>query len=144
VRYLLDANVVSEPLRPRPSKHVLEALDKAAGEIALPSIVWHELLYGAARLPESRRRDYLEKYFRDVLLPTTEIVPYDEEAAAWHAQERARLEAAGRRPAFADGQIAAIAVTRGAILVTRNVDDFAGFDGLRIENWFDEAITSRT
>jgi tRNA(fMet)-specific endonuclease VapC len=35
-----------------------------------------------------------------------------------------------------DGQIASIAVTNGLILVTRNADDFEGYRGLDVENWF--------
>lgn len=35
-----------------------------------------------------------------------------------------------------DGQIAAIAVVNRLILVTRNTDDFDGYLGLEVENWF--------
>lgn len=36
-----------------------------------------------------------------------------------------------------DGQIAATALTHGLVLVTRNVRDFAPFDGLTVEDWFE-------
>ena len=64
------------------------------------------------------------------------MLPYDSAAALWHGVQRARLEARGLRPAFADGQIAAIAATQGLVLVTRNISDFAAFDGLQLLNWF--------
>ncbi len=64
------------------------------------------------------------------------VLPYDRPAASWHARERARLSSVGRRPAFADGQVAAVAVTHDLRLVTRNVDDFADFADLAVENWF--------
>jgi tRNA(fMet)-specific endonuclease VapC len=35
-----------------------------------------------------------------------------------------------------DGQIAAIAVVNGLVMVTRNTDDFDGYLGLQVENWF--------
>jgi tRNA(fMet)-specific endonuclease VapC len=38
------------------------------------------------------------------------------------------------RPAFVDGQIAAIAATQGLVLVTRNISDFVAFDGLQLLN----------
>jgi tRNA(fMet)-specific endonuclease VapC len=38
-------------------------------------------------------------------------------------------------PSFVDGQIAAISVVNGLILVTRNIDDFKQFLRLKIENW---------
>ena len=63
------------------------------------------------------------------------ILPYDDRAAEWHAKERARLSVKGSTPSFVDGQIAAIAQVNGLILVTRNIDDFKPFDGLKIENW---------
>jgi tRNA(fMet)-specific endonuclease VapC len=63
------------------------------------------------------------------------ILPYDADAADWHAAERARLAFAGRVPPFVDGQIAAIAVTRGLTLVTANVADFRPFAGLTVIDW---------
>ena len=63
------------------------------------------------------------------------ILPYDEQAAEWHAKERARLASLGQMPAFVDGQIAAIAKVNGLILVTRNTSDFNKYSGLKLENW---------
>ena len=59
------------------------------------------------------------------------------EAAHWHATEWSRLVGLGQTPAFADGQIAAVAAVNSLVLVTRNVADFAAFQGLVIENWFE-------
>jgi len=36
-----------------------------------------------------------------------------------------------------DAQIAAVAASRDLVLVTRNVEDFKAFNGLKIQNWFD-------
>ena len=63
------------------------------------------------------------------------VLPYCEEAAQWHAEERARLSGIGQTPSFVDGQIAAIAHIHGAILVTGNIADFQSFSGLGVENW---------
>ena len=63
------------------------------------------------------------------------MLPYDDEAAKWHATERVRLEGIGRTPPFIDSQIAAVAFVNGLALVTANVSDFSGFLGLRVENW---------
>ncbi len=41
-------------------------------------------------------------------------------------------------PAYADGEIAAVAVTNQLVLVTRNSRDFERFDNLRLENWFEQ------
>ena len=65
------------------------------------------------------------------------MLPYDRPAASWHARVRAQLTSVGRGPGFADGQVAAVAVTHGLRLATRNVADFADFPDLVVENWFD-------
>jgi tRNA(fMet)-specific endonuclease VapC len=135
--YLLDTNIISEPLRPAPNRQVLERLRRHEHEIALAAVVWHELLYGLLRLPLSakRKRAAIEQYLQEVVAATLPILPYDPPAAQWHAAERARLAGLGQTPPFADGQIAAIAHTNDLTLVTANIDDFALFQDLRVENW---------
>jgi tRNA(fMet)-specific endonuclease VapC len=135
LKYLLDTNIVSEPLRHRPSRAVLRRLGSHEGETAIPSIVWHELRFGCARLPDSRRREAIERYLEQVVLPSFPILDYDRASAEWHARERARLATAGKTPPFIDGQIAAIAYVNDLALVTTNKRDFRGFKGLRIEDW---------
>lgn len=134
-RYLLDTNVLSEPLRPQPNKRVMDRLRRLDERIATASVVWHELLYGSLRLPDSAKRRAIDKYLSEVVARTIPILPYDERAAAWHAAERARLERTGRTPAFVDGEVAAIAKVNGLALVTRNVGDYTDFDGISVENW---------
>jgi tRNA(fMet)-specific endonuclease VapC len=100
-------------------------------------VVWHELLFGCARLPSSRRRSALESYLEESVRATVPILPYDEAAAAWHARERARLASLGRSAPFTDGQIAAIAAVHKLVLVTANRAYFDGFLDLEIEDWRD-------
>lgn len=135
--YLLDTNVVSEPLRPEPNAYVLERLEQYEAEIAIASVVWHELLYGTYRLPPSAKRTAIEAYLNDVVALSFPILPYDPQAAQWHANERARLVSLGKTPPFADGQIAAIARINNLTLVTANTSDFSTFQELQVENWFD-------
>ena len=135
LRYLLDTNVLSEPLRPHPSPHLMERLAEAAAFVGTAAPVWHELQFGASRMRPSKRRRLIESYLVDVVRTTMPILPYDERAAHWHAVERARLVAAGRTPPFIDGQIAAIAVVNDLVLVTANIADYEPFDGLTVENW---------
>jgi tRNA(fMet)-specific endonuclease VapC len=135
--YLLDTNVVTEPLRPAPNAYVLERLEQHEAEIAIASVVWHELLYGTYRLPPSAKRSAIEAYLNDVVALSFPILPYDPPAAQWHAAERARLVSLGKTPPFVDGQIAAIARVNNLILVTANTSDFSTFQELQVENWFD-------
>jgi len=156
--WLLDTNAISEPLRPAPNGPLLRRIEENEGQIAIAAVVWHELLYGWRRLPESKRREAIERYLFEVVRPTMPILPYDAQAAqwhaaertwhaaertwhaaerTWHAAERARLAQAGRPPSFADGQIAAIAAAHGLTLVTANLSDFADFRGLKTVNWLE-------
>ena len=135
MRYLLDTNVVSEPLRPEPNAGVIRRLQDHERDIAIPAPVWHELRFGCARLSSSRRREAIERYIEDVVLENIPILEYDWKAAGWHARERARLSAAGRTPPFVDGQIAAIARVNELTLVTANANEFEGFRGLHTTSW---------
>lgn len=134
-RYLLDTSIVSSPISKVPSPEVLKRLDANGHECAIAAPVWHELTYGCRRLPAGKRRDALETYLRDVVLTSFPVLSYDENAATWHGQERARLDGLGRPAPYTDGQIAAIASVNDLILVTVNVKDFARFKDLKVENW---------
>ena len=135
LRFLLDTNVLSEPIRPAPNRRLLARLGRNIGNLAIAAPTWHELRFGCDRLPKSRRKEQIEDYLATVVRADFPILPYDEAAAAWHARERARLLAKGRTPSFVDGQIAAIACSNDLVLVTANGPDFSGFEGLRIEDW---------
>jgi tRNA(fMet)-specific endonuclease VapC len=134
LKYLLDTNILSEPLRPQPSPVVLANLQTYQQEIAIASVVWHELWFGCLRLPASRKRTAIETYLQEVA-QTIPVLPYDERAAHWHAAERARLTTQGQPPPFADGQIAAIAATNRLLLITFNISDYANFQGIELVDW---------
>ena len=135
IRYLLDTNILSEPVRESPDTGVIKKLMQYQYQIALAAPVYYELLAGCRRLPPSKRRDKLETYLND-FISTLPVLAYDEKAADWHSAEQVRLSNEGLTPAFIDSQIAAVAASNRLIIVTRNVDDFQGFDGLEVENWF--------
>ncbi|HEX9940850.1 MAG TPA: PIN domain-containing protein [Thermoanaerobaculia bacterium] len=96
-----------------------QALDHE-GEVGIATAVWHELLFGWERLPQSRKKKTIGDYLFQIVRETMPILPYDQAAAEWHARERARLTAIGKTPPFLDGQIAATAKVNGLILVTAN------------------------
>jgi tRNA(fMet)-specific endonuclease VapC len=77
----------------------------------------------------------LEAYLRDVVHGSFPILAYDEAAAAWHGEERARLESIGRPAPFVDAQIAAIAHVNGLVVATTNDQDFVRFKGFSVQNW---------
>lgn len=137
LRYLLDTNIVSEPVVARPSPAVLDRIKGNAASLAISSVTWQEVLYGMFLLPAGKRRDQIEDYLFRRIRPALPIIGFEERAARWQAEQRASLRQVGKSPSYADSQIAGIAVANDLVLVTRNVDDFADFEGLQIENWFE-------
>lgn len=133
MKYLVDANTLSEPTRPQPDARVLERLTRYEADIAMAATAFHEMVFGALRLPKSKKRTALVAYLQD-LEATFPTLPYSRDAARWHAEERARLFR--KTPSFTDGQIAAVAAVHDLILVTRNVVHFKPFS-VTVENWFD-------
>lgn len=133
--YLVDTNILSEPLRRDPDPDVVQRLRDEGHHIATASVVWHELIFGLQRMPPSRKRAAVERYLAEVVAVSVPLLPYDAAAAEWHGIQRARLSKAGRTPAFVDGQIAAIAAVNDRVLVTDNLRHFAVFEGLRVERW---------
>ena len=135
-QYLIDTNILSEPLRPEPNSNVIAKIQFNFATIAIASVSWHEILFGCYRLPPSKKRSRIEEYLKTLVLPNFPILDYNAETADYHALERKRLTEIGKTPTFADGQIAAIASVNNLILVTNNTSDFANFKNLRLENWF--------
>ncbi len=135
MNFLLDTNVLSEPLKIQPDYLVMERLKEHQNHIGTATIVLHELYFGCYQLPTSRKKETIKTYINDVVAANIPMYPYNEDAAEWHARERARLQSTGQTPPFVDGQIAAIAVVNGLILVTRNIVDFHSFSDLQILSW---------
>lgn len=135
VSWLLDTNIVSEAMRPRPEVAVMENLARYEGELAIPAPVWHELRFGWLRMPDGQRKDAVGRFVQDVV-GTLPVLPYDAAAARIHAELRQSRERAGFTLPFVDGQIASVAIAHGLTLVTRNTKDFAELAGLRLANWF--------
>jgi predicted nucleic acid-binding protein len=138
VKYLLDANILSELVRPRPDP-VVAALARTHEAVCVTSsVVYLELWSGVELVGDTARGRYLrDGYQRMFGIGRLQVLPFDTDAARWLARERARLAAIGRPPPLLDAQIAATAATRNLTLVTRNTRDFECFDGLRLENWFE-------
>ncbi len=135
---ILDTNVVSEPLRPRPEPAVLTWLDAQAPEtLCLTSINLAELLAGIAALPAGRRRNRLAQALNEQVMPLFEgrVFGFDTQAAHAFARVHAGAAAAGNPISFADGAIAAIAAAHGCLIATRNVRDFKGAGVEVIDPW---------
>jgi predicted nucleic acid-binding protein len=124
---VLDTNVVSELMRPRPEPAVIAwANAQDARQIYLCATSVAEVLFGIERLPTGRRRNRLAELFAQMLSEdfTDRILAFDQPAATHYAQITASREARGRPIGTADAQIASICRLRGAPFATRNTTDF--------------------
>ena len=136
-RFLLDTNVLSEPMKLIPEQQVVERILENIPAIALAAVSFHEMVFGCLQMPDSRRKRAVDTYIQQNVIALLPILPYCESAAKWHAEERVRLKKIGKTPPYIDGQIAAIAAINNLTLVTRNTKDFQHFQDLKIENWFE-------
>ncbi|AGP30080.1 type II toxin-antitoxin system VapC family toxin [Corynebacterium terpenotabidum] len=123
---VLDTNIVSEAMRPRPNPSVITWLNRqAADTLYLSSVSLAELLFGIGALPEGKRRDRLNTALDQLLvLFSGRIIPFDADAARHYAQMAVAARNVGRPLAMADGYIAATAAARGFTVATRNTVDF--------------------
>jgi toxin FitB len=135
---ILDTNVVSEPLKPRPDAAVLRWLDRqGAGTLYLTTISQAELLAGVLALPASRRRTELQKVLNKELaaLFSGRSLAFGERSAQAYADLVTAANAAGNPIDFADAAIGAIAIEHNYILATRNARDFKGTSVKLINPW---------
>ena len=100
-------------------------------ELALPAIVVYELEYGTLRsgVP-GRRRRALERGIGSI-----QRIPFDSDAAIAAANIRIGLERKGMTIGPLDLLIAGTALSRAAVLVTDNTEEFSRVAGLRVTNW---------
>lgn len=136
LKYLLDTSILSEPAKAQPNQSVLQKLNQYNGQYCTAVTVWHELHYGVERMVDSKRKEALFSYLNALEQSGLVVLPYEKLAGKWLAEQRGSLSKRGVTLPLMDGEIAAIACTNQLTLVTRNVDDFANYDELLIENWF--------
>src|SRR5579864_1116805 len=124
---LLDTNVVSEPLLPRPDRRVLGWLDAQSAEtLYLSTVSLAELLFGVENLPAGKRLQALTLSLREniIALFGERIVPFDLAAAEAYAKIVVRARRHGHSLSAPDAQIAAIAAVRQFSVATRDEAPF--------------------
>ena len=126
---LLDTNILSEMIRPRPDQGVEAWVGRQPpASLFISTITEAELRYGAALMPKGRRRDAVSAAIEGMITEDFHgrILAFDSAAANFYAVIAADRRTSGRPITPFDAQIAAIARSRGATLATRNVADFEG------------------
>jgi len=125
--WLIDTNIVSEWVKPRPDAGIVSWLDEVDEDRVFLSVVsLAEIRFGVERLAPGRRRDRLDRWLRDELSERFEgrIVPVDEQVADACGRLLARARRTGRGLGAMDALIAATCLACDLVLATRNLGDF--------------------
>ena len=136
--FLLDTNVVSETVRAKPDARVLAWLEaQTPAELFLAAQTIGELVRGARKVKEQARREGFETWIERDLAGQFEgrVLPFDGPAAVLWGRLMGDGDRAGRTPAAADAQIAAVAIRHELTLVTQNVRHFQGFEMTVLNPW---------
>jgi predicted nucleic acid-binding protein len=124
VKYLVDANVLSEPTKAAPDPRVIEWLRAHEPEIAVDPIILGELRFGILLLPKGKKRTRLERWF-EAGAGRLVCLPWESDTGLKWAELLARLRASGKSMPIKDSLIASTAITHSLAVVTRNRADFA-------------------
>jgi predicted nucleic acid-binding protein len=133
--FLLDTNVLSEVMRPRPSPELIRRLLQCNSRTLFASEVTRfELRFGASLRADADA--FWARLQRDVL-PLVTWLPVVEAVSVRAGDIAASQRLAGRPTGSLDPVIAATALTSRMPLVTRNVQHFNSIQGLVVQNWFE-------
>jgi predicted nucleic acid-binding protein len=135
VKYLVDANVLSEATRAQPDPRAVEWLRQNEREIAVDPVILGEIRFGILLLPRGRRRARLETWFEEGVRRLV-CVPWSAATGLRWAALLADLRRSGRAMPVKDSLIAATALEHGLVVATRNGRDFAAA-GVPVQNPFD-------
>jgi toxin FitB len=133
MRYLLDANIISNFTKPVPSQSLIEWMANQSDEdLFIASLTVAEIRRGVLEKPAGKRRDQLDGWFSGPQGPQAlfagRVLPFDEAAALIWGRLMADGKAKGRPRSGLDTIIAAIAAANDCIVVTDNERDFEDVD----------------
>ena len=131
--YYLDTNICITCIRKsiKTENIVRRFIEYGYFNIKLSTIVIAELMHGAYK---SKRT---EKTLSDTeeFIAGFEVIPFDYDAAVAYGKIKASLERKGQVIGSNDMLIAAVALSRNAVLVTNNTREFSRIDGLKLDDW---------
>jgi toxin FitB len=136
--FLLDTNVLSELIKPKPDGNVLRWIEETDESILFLSVLTlGEIRNGIARLGHGARRAKLESWLQADLRTRFQgrLLPINEAIADRWGTISARAAAKGKPVPVVDGLIAATALHHNLTLVTRDSSDVAGTGVGTVNPW---------
>jgi toxin FitB len=133
--YLLDTNVLSELIRPKPAKSVEHFLANERN-LWLSVASLHEFTYGAELLADTAKRARLLNWTNTIEERFKyKLIAIDTTVAHQAGRLRATAQSQGRTSGVIDALIGACAISRGLTLATRNTKDFVLFGIPLFDPW---------
>lgn len=123
MKYLVDANVLSELTKPTPHPRVIAWLRAHEPDVAVDPVILGELRFGILILPKGRKRTALERWF-NAGVSRLYCLAWDGDTGVRWAELLARLRRTGKTMPIKDSLIAATAAVHGLAIATRNRSDF--------------------
>jgi len=124
LRFLLDTNIITEVAKLRPNVRVLNWLLEHEMASGIPSVAVAERYQGARNAPKEQRVRWLAEVDHFIREFGETVIPIDAEAAKTWGEYVSRPALKQKAGSYPDTQIAAIALSRGLTVVTRNTKDF--------------------
>lgn len=136
--YLLDTNVVSEAIKPRPAARVVDWLAaQSSVDVYLSVLTLGEIEQGIVRSPHPRRAERLTHWLEDELKPQfgRRILPIDAQVMKTWGRVTGQALLRGQPASYADSLLAATAIAHDLTLVTRNTRDVVALPVQTLNPW---------
>lgn len=132
LKFMLDTNICIYVIKRRPLE-VLDYFNRHAGQLAISSITFAELMHSA------EKSQFVDRNIRNVedFVSRLDVLEYGKKAAENYGSIRAELEKKGQIIGVNDLHIAGHARSESLILVSNNLKEFNRVEALRTENWVD-------
>jgi len=138
VSYLVDTNILSESVKPRPASRVVDWLRQHEPELYVSTITVGELRRGIERLSEGKRKAQLNIWLQSLCeCMKGRVLSFNTSTAHVWGQLKAAWDKEGISIPSLDSQLIATAHRHDLTIVTRNISDFQR-SGVRLLNPFTE------
>lgn len=128
-RYLLDTNIISNVIKPEPSRSLLAWMgEQKDQDLFISALTIAKIRRGILEKPKGRKREALDAWFAGPEGPQAlfagRVLSFDEKAGLIWARLMADARTKGRPRSALDTIIAAVAAANDCVVVTDNEKDF--------------------
>ncbi len=140
MKYLLDTCVVSEIIKPRPSKKVISWLqNQNEDDLYLSVLTFGKIEKGIAKLPKGIKKNHLKLWVEGDFKKrfNGRIIPIDIRIATRWGEIQGQAELSGKPMPSIDGLIAVSGLVNNCTVVTRNISDMEQSSAVLLNPWLE-------